>query len=465
MGMRSLGLLALSGLLALALSRPDVSLAGYYEVSTCTESVSYVNNSWHLFDSNSSYLEANTACHQTPTHELSPGLSNLAVGDVLGAGDPPVGAEAGWRFTAPVGTAISEVIGSDDLFKDTNNDWHVYLENANNEVLGGQTCIVELRSSFYCEVSGPFQESGISTPSVAIGVVCTQNNTNNCPGGATIHEVRAELDYATVTIRDEVLPTGIVGSRIPPGPQHGTVSILGSAEDATSGLLSLSVVNGANNEVIGGPVTSGSCDYSFTTPCPTKAENLSIPIDTTKLPNGLDQIRVEATNAAHDEGFSSPYTLDVENDVKQGGGGGGGSSSGGGSKTGGSGGSGTQTGSSGSSSGSGSSTSTGGSTTVPIPVAIHLDKVRRTVTSLLISGHLKPAITGTVTLTLWHTGSMDLIRDLHLAVAGGRFRVRIPLARRLRRRHLTVDVSYPGGPGYLHANRIRVVSPIGPLLR
>jgi hypothetical protein len=124
-GMRLLVLAVLSGVLVM-LGHPSVSSAGYYEVGACTETVGYVNNSWHLFDSNSRYLEANSACDEAPTHELSAKLSNLAVGDVLGAGDPPVGVEAGWRVSAPAGTTISEIKGSDDLLgecKQRNPRW------------------------------------------------------------------------------------------------------------------------------------------------------------------------------------------------------------------------------------------------------------------------------------------------------------------------------------------------------
>ena len=339
------------------------------------------------------------------------------------------------------------------------------MKNTDGEILGGQTCIVELVASFYCEASGLFQGSGLNTSSVAVGVLCTENESHNCPDGATIHDVRAELDYATVTIKDELAPTGITGSQIPAGSQHGVISIVGSATDDTAGVLSLNVVNSAG-EVVGGPVTPGSCDYSFPTPCPQEVSDLSIPIDTTKLPNGQDQVRVEATNAAHDEGFSAPYTIDVENaSATQGGGG-----PGGGSKSGGSGESKTQTSGSGASSGQGSSTgfttlTSSTSTTALTAVSIHLDTVRRAATNLLISGHLEPAVTGTVTVTIWHTGSKgNVIRYLRLRATNGRFRARIALTRRLRRRHLTVGVSYPGAVGYLRASTTQVVGPTSFLL-
>ena len=441
------------------LVQPCVSSAGLYEVSACTESVGYVNNSWGLFNNNTRYLEANSACNQTSTNELSPSLSNLAIGDVLGAGDPPVGTEADWRFVAPAGTSISEVRGSDDLFKDANNDWQVYLRNAKDEVLGGQTCIVELVSSLYCEVSGVFQESGIDTSSVAIGVLCAENDSHNCPDGATIHDVRAELDYATVTINDPVVPTGVAGTQIPASPQHGLISISGTAIDNAAGLLSLSVVN-ASDETVGGPVAvPGVCNYSFTTPCPTKAENVAIPIDTTKLPNGQDQIRVEATNAAHDEGFSAAITLTVRNEAPP-------PKTEGSKETGGQ-----------SPGGQGGQTSTGqtSSATVPSgvtnseipaapsPVSIHVDHVKRTGTELVISGHLNPTAAETLTVELWHTGSArTILRGLHLHFKDGQFRARIHLARHLRRWHLTIALRYPGMTGYMPASATRILGPVKP---
>ncbi len=296
----------------------------------------------------------------------------------------------------------------------------------------------------------------------AVGVICTENSFHNCPDRS--HDsstVRAELDYATVTINDPVPPTGVIGTRIPTGLQHGTVSISGSAVDGAAGLLSLSVVN-ASDEVIGGPVAApGACNYSFVTPCPTKVEGLSIPVDTTKLLNGQDQIRVEATNAAHDEGFSVPYTLTVQNEAP--------------SKTGGSGeekstGKQENTGKSATETpasqmtGSGSTTSTTGAhEATPIHVSIHIDEVKRTARELLITGHLDPAAVGTLSGELWHTGSARaVIRRLRLHLVDGRFRIRMPLARALRKRHLTLVFRYPGAAGYTSATATRILGPAKP---
>jgi uncharacterized membrane protein YgcG len=465
MGMPSHSLLVVSSVLAIVLLCPGASSAGEYEVSACTESVGYVNNSWHSFDSNSHYLEVHSGCNEEPTHELSANLSNLAVGDVLGAGDPPVGVEAGWAFAAPAGTTISEVNGSDDLFKDTDNSWGIYLKDAGGKILGGQTCIVELGNSFYCEVAGVFQGSGIATSSLAIGLACTENSFHNCPGGATVHDVRAGLDYATVGIRDELAPTGIVGSQIPSGSQHGTISILGSASDAAAGLLSLSVVNGAN-VVVGGPVSAPvPCDYSFATPCETEVKDLSIPVDTTKLPNGRNLIRVEATNAAHDEGFSDPYEITVEN------GGGGGSSQGGGGGTsgGGAGGSGGSTGGGAGATGtvqpkvgspSGGSVSTpsnpGSVGALALQSAIFdLRVVRPTRQSIELSGRISKAATGKIALlaSAHLKGSHIWTRDLSARISGGEFKARLRLPADIGRHTIAIRLTYPGDARYREATK------------
>ena len=450
------------------LAFPALSLAGTYEISACTESVGYVNHSWVLYDNGPTYVEASSACHQPPTHETSAQISNLAVADILNAEDPPVGVEAGWRLTAPSGTSIVEVDGVDDLFKDNNNNWEVYLKDAIGNVLGGQTCTINLRSGSYCEVSGFFQEPGIDTSSLSLGVLCTANSFNNCPDGATIHDVRAELDEATVTIDDPIAPSHVVAAHLSTEPEHGTMSVLGSASDSIAGVLSLGVVD-SSNEVVGGPVSVPThCNYSFTTPCPTNVEDVAIPIDTTKLPNGDDQLRVEATNAAHDEGFSAPFTIDVENVTsKQGGGGsGGGGSSSGGSNTGGSGGSGTMSGGSsgtgaGQSTGSGSpststgSTGSGSSKITPVPVKIHLGRVRCIHSELVISGHLTPAVMGDLTLTVEVAGHRVRV---FVPIVKGRFHAVLRLGHRFHEHHLMLRMLYKGSSQYARAVRVQALN-------
>jgi hypothetical protein len=306
--------LALVGAAVMLLASPALARAGSYTVGACTAAVGEVNHSWEAFDNAPAYLEANERCGEAPITGVSGGLANLAVGDVLESGNAPESARAGWSVASPAQTTVVAVEGSDDLFKDTNNDWNVFVKDAGGSILDGQTCAVELRHGSYCETAGRFQALGLNTSAISIGVECTENSFHNCPDGATIHDVRAELDEATVTINDPVAPSGVTGS-VPAGPQHGVVVIKASASDAAAGIASVSVINGSG-AVVGGPVVPPpGCDYSYVTPCPTAVTELPVEVQTTELPNGEDPVRVRATNAASDTAESTPYLLTVENPI------------------------------------------------------------------------------------------------------------------------------------------------------
>jgi hypothetical protein len=365
---------------------------------------------------------------------------------------------------------ITEVIGMFSLFKvGRNTGWNIYLESESDsgKTQVGATCMTSAEEN-ECSAAGEHQMSGLEAKAVLVGAVCDSEEyapgqfyTTCSRGNQFGHAVRAGLDYATVTISDPIAPTSVTGSGIPTSPQNGIISILGSAVDGTAGLLSLAVVDGAG-EVVGGPVAApGACNYSFVTPCPTKVENLSIPVDTTKLPNGQDQVRVEATNAADDEGFSAPYILTVQNEAPSKTGGPGEEKSSGKQENTGK----STTETSGSqTTGSGPTTSTTGTRgAAPIRVLIHIDDLKRTARELLIAGHLDPVAVGTLTGELWHTGSARaVIRRLRLHLTDGRFRIRIPLARALRRRHLTLALRYPGATGYTSARAVRILRPARP---
>jgi hypothetical protein len=131
-----------------------------------------------------------------------------------------------------------------------------------------------------------------------------------------------------MVLEDLTPPANVTASHVPAGAQHGTISIDGSATDTLAGLLSLSVVN-SEGQTVAGPITvPGGCNYSEFTPCPTSTSELSIPINTETLADGEHQLRIDATNAAHDEGFSPPFTLDVNNHPEEPHNGGSGKSSG-----------------------------------------------------------------------------------------------------------------------------------------
>jgi len=204
--------------------------------------------------------------------------------------------------------------------------WNVYLESEDDEAHTqiAQTCHTTADEN-ECTVSGPFDLTGLKAKTVTVGAGCNAEEyapgktyTTCARGNEFGHAVSAGFNSVTVTLNDPNPPTNVIGSNIPTAAQHGSIAITGSATDTIAGLLSLSIVN-SSGEVISGPVSAGACNYSLLTPCPTSVASLSLPLNTEILPEGPSQIRILATNAAHGEAMSSPYTLIVLNHANAGG--------------------------------------------------------------------------------------------------------------------------------------------------
>jgi hypothetical protein len=324
MPIRFARLLALAGLSAVASlilgAWPPSSegfIVGRYQVEACTEAVGYANNSWTV-STNNSDLETHTTCGEAPASYQSTTIANLEVADVIGlTTELPVGAEGAWEVKAPAGATIAEVTGYSSLFRNGGDAWQVYRasEATNGEITIEQTCKGVHTDS--CGLGGLFQAAGLHARRFAFTARCEAEEYEpgkfftTCPDGALLHDVRAGINYATVTLEDPNPPTEVTASQIPTGTQHATMNIDGSATDTTAGLLSLSVIDNTG-QTVAGPISAGTCDYSKLTPCPTTA-NLSIPINTESLPDGNDQLRLVATNAAHDESTSQPFAIEVEN--------------------------------------------------------------------------------------------------------------------------------------------------------
>ena len=223
------------------------------------------------------YLEQTAGgCGQTPVTGASSALANLASADLQSAPTAPYGAifgVAGWTFSSPSGTTITAISGSDDLWQADDDNWRAFIEDASGAYLPGQSCTIP-RDSDYCQVTGPFSLTGISTTSLTIGVSCAPNSSQSCgqslPG--YVHFVWAELDSAVVTIDDPIAPSSVTATSTPGDVQHGITTVTASAADSPAGIVSLSVTD-ASGAAVGGPATPpGGCDYTSTTPCPQTAD-------------------------------------------------------------------------------------------------------------------------------------------------------------------------------------------------
>jgi hypothetical protein len=428
--------------------------AGEYSVEACTAAVGYANDSWTFATNDAAYIEEHTSCGEPPLSGDPPVLANLALGDTLGPHGVLVGTTGSLSVTAPEGETISEISGSDTLMKvGGNKAWNVYLatQNTEGQTTVQQTCTTSATENV-CAAGGPFTISGLHAKTATIGAECDAEEyepghsyTTCARGNEFGHAVRAGFNYATVTLNDPTPPTDVAAAAIPSGSQHGSITIDGSATDTTAGLLAVAIIDSTGITVAGPVSFAATCDYSHLTPCPTRESEIAIPLDTEGLPDGADQIRIVATNAAHDETTSEPYTLNVSNHPT--------------STT-------EET--------SHTETTNKPQTTAsiqptpnplatgtkavsePITPTIRLVKPQRRHNSLIISGVMSASATGAVQCSIrgrlrdrqrWSAAATGPLLD-------GHFKCKIRLARSLRIGRVTIEIDYPGGGRY-HATRLR----------
>jgi len=296
------------GLVASAIVAGTAS-AGTYQVSACADATALINNSWQPFDNNTTYLETPANCGANEITGFSRETSGLAAADVLGLGtQTPEGAVAGWTFTAPAGDTISAISMNRDLFDD-GPGWLPQIVDAAGTPLPGETCPFNGNNGG-CEISGAATHTGLDTTSLTIEVLCSpaSEELTACPGGATVHHARAELDGATVTIIDEQPPqiTSTSGSLFTGGLVHGTISGTIDGSDSSGVQYARLYVDAqvAQQEL--------SCDFTQPVPCPAGSSN-QFSLDTTTLANGPHQIQAAVVDAAGNQTLAGPVQITVEN--------------------------------------------------------------------------------------------------------------------------------------------------------
>jgi hypothetical protein len=461
-------LLAAAGIVAFA---PSTAIAGTFPEEACTSSVGYTNHSWVFSTNNPTFIESHTVCGEPPVANNPPKLFNVSLGDSLGAGGVPVGAKGAWTFTAPTGTTISDVHGVDQLMKvGGNKGWNVYFSSEDTEGHNQleQTCAT---SSFEneCGVGGPFDVPGLKAKTLTIGAECDAEEyepgryfTTCARGNEFGHAVRAEIDEVTVMLNDPTPPSNVTSTNIPTGAQHGTITINGSATDTIAGLSSLSVID-KNNKIIAGPITvPGGCDYSQMTPCPTTATNISLLINTEELPDGTNEIRVLATNAAQDQETSPTYTITVENHPTTGDGGDSGTGDDGGDTDG----TGDTTDGSKNTSQGGTAnheeppqnkTGDQGTTSLPyLPVKLTKTRIHHHELLLYGTGPRTSSAVVWITLTAHRHNARKWTAQSRIRLTRERFRCSIRLPSRWQHVHATLEILYKGGTTY-RLTRIRKI--------
>lgn len=289
------------------LAASDSSLAGTYQVSACTGVEPLVNNSWARFNSEPVHLETSAYCGTNEITGANSETSGLAAADVLEQStQTPQGAVAGWAFTAPSGDTISAISMNRDLFENSEG-WLPQIVNNTGVALPGESCPY---TGTRCELSGAANQAGLDATSLSIEVLCAPTPPlAACGGGSFLHDARAELDGATVTITDEQPPqvTSVSGPLFSGGLVRGTIA--GTIDGADN-----SGVQGARVYVDGIQVAqqAASCDFTRPAPCPTSSSS-RLSLDTGTLANGPHTVQAALIDAAGNKTLSAPDEITVDN--------------------------------------------------------------------------------------------------------------------------------------------------------
>ena len=285
--------LASVGLVAAACLAPTAR-AGTFQVEACAGAPGNVNHAWAPFISDAAHFAIEATCLES-AGPLAGGpstrTSGLSASDALGFGGGVPAGTAGWRFTAPAGTAIIGAALERDLYKRNDNTWLLFVSDQSGALVRGQNCTIDPSVVYQCEVSGTLTLTGLNDTALSIGILCT----TGCVAGFSAHDVRADLDRAVVTIFDPTPPAApAVSGPAAQASWHSASVPLSVSSSDTVGISRVQVA-GPTGDVLAG--ASQPCDYTYTTPCP-QAAAVPLLLDTRRLPDGIDPVTITATDAA-----------------------------------------------------------------------------------------------------------------------------------------------------------------------
>jgi hypothetical protein len=229
----------------------------------------------------------------------------------------PDGARAGWTFTAPPGTTITAISYYRSLATHDSSDLVAGLFQADGAVL--EQCKIPWPfvsgSSIICSKpnnQAPYTFTGLNTSSLFLGVICriVDNATACIGGGAPLHDARADLYSAKVTLSESTPPTlsSLGGTLWAGGVVSGVVPVTFAASDAT-GIQQQLVRSDTGQTLVS---TVAPCDFTLAQPCPQQPAG-SLSVDTSRVPDGPHTFSVIVTDAAANSQVATSPTVIVHN--------------------------------------------------------------------------------------------------------------------------------------------------------
>jgi hypothetical protein len=302
--------------LGVAAPAPTLAVTATYAVPVCTSAPGDVNHAWPATDNDPANISQSVICPAltggSTLQQQEQGL--YTVDNFSASSDAITGASAGYTFTAPVNTAITELSWDRYLGIHFDEKWSVGLW-VDGVVQPSDTCTADFGDGFECSVGGGYGQlssheelQGLDAQQLFVGVRCA---VGECTSGASTHRVWASVYDATVTLSDSTPPTigPFTGTLASGGVQTGTQTLSFPVSDST-GIKELDVT--LDGQPLPGSPGAQSCDYTNPTPCPSLATQ-TYTVNTTALTVGQHTIEVKAIDAAGLVSTASqPFTVSTE---------------------------------------------------------------------------------------------------------------------------------------------------------
>lgn len=301
--------------IACAVLAPCSALAGSYVVHACSPESS--PGPWAQVNPAPAGFASGNLCGGPEIGPLDvTKQGSLWAEDILSSpANIPDGARAGWLITAPPGAIITEITYYRTLSAYINTDLAAGLFLDSSAALEQCRIGTAFGSPINCSMLNdqvPRAFGGLSTSSLFFGVLCdiVSQGVTACTGGGTLHEVRAFMYSARVTISENSPPTiGNVGGGLwGGGVASGTVPVTFSATDA-SGIRDQAVQTS-----LGQPLVSHvlGCDFGLQPPCP-QSPNATLSVDTTRVPDGAQTFRLVVSDAAGNSRVVTSPSVTIDN--------------------------------------------------------------------------------------------------------------------------------------------------------
>jgi hypothetical protein len=293
--------------LLLALLAPAHAEAGEYTIATCQANGAFESGAFEVFATRG--MKWRRACNP-----LGPGLRGLVTANVAGSGQVAVGAQSGFVLEAPPETTFQMLRWSGAAHR---RDCRYALQLYAVKPEGATEAIRDVRADHGCpRREKEAQASSWPRPSsYELGGATRIVQRAICVGAPKADFCSAkgqnyiETLVAEATVVDPTPPSVsvVADGPLPQGEWvRGTQAVGYEASDNTGIKEVRAYVGGTQPES-----ASQVCDYSQRVPCPDASGQIAI--ETTKLPEGTQQLHLAAEDASGNIGESAPVTVKIDN--------------------------------------------------------------------------------------------------------------------------------------------------------